>query len=159
MAQSIGTNRDAIWVAKTAGAGNLLRLQSGGADAFVINNASNAFFGKDLTGDARAGFIDKMRADPKNYVAQELVRLSQAPVWKPGASSGLSACAIGLRVFACATPNGYVVMPGGLTRVATGSDSRIINMQRGGGSKDTWIQASAHVEAHGLLKRATTSWY
>ena len=114
-------------------------------------------FGKDLAGDARAGFIDKMRADPKNYVAQELVRLSQAPVWKPGASSGLSACAIGLRVFACATPNGYVVMPGGLTRVATGSDARIINMQRGGGSKDTWIQASAHVEAHGLLKPATTS--
>ena len=114
-------------------------------------------FGKDLAGDARAGFIDRMRADPKNYVAQELVRLSLAPVWKPGASSGLSACAIGLRVFACATPNGYVVMPGGLTRVATGADARIINMQRGGGSKDTWIQASAHVEAHGLLKRATTS--
>ena len=114
-------------------------------------------FGKDLAGDARAAFIDRMRADPKNYVAQELVRLSQAPVWKPGASSGLSACAIGLRVFACATPNGYVVMPGGLTRVATGADARIINMQRGGGSKDTWIQASAHVEAHGLLKRATTS--
>ena len=114
-------------------------------------------FGKDLAGDARAAFIDKMRADPKNYVAQELVRLSQAPVWRPGAASGLSACAIGLRVFACATPNGYVVMPGGLTRVATGSDARIITMQRGGGSKDTWVQASAHVEAHGLLKRTTTS--
>ena len=114
-------------------------------------------FGKDLTGDARTAFIAKMRANPKNYVAQELVRLSQAPVWKPGSPSGLSARAIGLRVYACATPKGYVVMPGGLTRVATGSDSRIITMQRGGGSKDTWIQASTQVEVHSLLKRTITS--
>ena len=114
-------------------------------------------FGQDLTGNARTAFINKMRANPKNYVAQELVRLSQAPVWKPGSPSGLSACAIGLRVYACATPNGYVVMPGGLTRVATGPDARIITMQRGGGSKDTWIQASTQVDAHSLLKRTTTS--
>ena len=114
-------------------------------------------FGKDLTGQARAAFIDKMRANPKNYVAQELVRLSQAPVWKPGSGSGLSARAMGLRVYACATPKGYVVMPGGLTRVATGRDSRIITMQRGGGSKDTWVQASNQVEVHSLLKRTITS--
>ena len=114
-------------------------------------------FGKDLTGDARTAFINKMRANPKNYVAQELVRLSQAPVWKPGAPSGLSARAIGLRVYACATPNGYVVMPGGLTRVATGSDARIITMQRGGGSKDTWIQASTQADVHSPLKRSTTT--
>ena len=114
-------------------------------------------FGKDLTGEARAAFIQKMRANPKNYVAQELVRLSQAPVWKPGSDSGLSARAIGLRVYACATPKGYVVMPGGLTRVATGRDSRIITMQRGGGSKDTWVQASNQVEVHSLLKRTITS--
>lgn len=112
-------------------------------------------FGQDLRGAARAAFIDKMRANPNNYVAQELVRLSQAPVWKPG--PGLSACAIGLRVYACATPDGYVVMPGGLTRVATGPDARVITMQRGGSSKDTWVQASAQVDAHSLLKRTTTS--
>ena len=115
-----------------------------------------AVFGQDLKGSARAAFIDKMRANPKNYVAQELVRLSQAPVWKPAPSAGLSPCAIGLRVFACATPNGYVVMPGGLTRVATGTDARVITMQRGGSSNDTWVQTSAQVEAHGVLKRSIT---
>ena len=114
-------------------------------------------FGQDLKGEARAAFIHKLRANPNNYVAQELVRLSQAPVWKPGSPSGLSAHAIGLRVYACATPDGYVVMPGGLTRVATGSDARVITMQRGGSSKDTWVQAKAQVEAHGSLKRTTTS--
>ena len=114
-------------------------------------------FGQDLKGEARAAFIHKLRANPNNYVAQELVRLSQAPVWKPGSPSGLSARAIGLRVYACATPNGYVVMPGGLTRVATGSDARVITMQRGGSSSDTWVQAKAQVDVHSALKRTTTS--
>ncbi len=102
-------------------------------------------FGKDLQGPARDKLIAKMRANPRNYVAQELVRLSHAPIWQTSAPQGLAASAIGLRVYACATPNGYRVMPGGLTRVATGVDSRIISMQRGGGSKDTWVLGrSAH---------------
>ena len=114
-------------------------------------------FGQDLKGAARTAFIDQMRANPNNYVAQELVRLSQAPVWQPGPPGGLCARAIGLRVFACATPNGYVVMPGGLTRVATGPDARVITMQRGGGSKDTWVQASAQPRVQRPLQRSTTS--
>ncbi|MFC5459259.1 circularly permuted type 2 ATP-grasp protein [Massilia niabensis] len=116
-----------------------------------------AVFGQDLIGDARAAFIADLRANPNNYIAQELVRLSQAPVWKDGAAPGLQARAIGLRVFACATPNGYVVMPGGLTRVATGPDARVLTMQKGGASKDTWVQARARVELHRLQKRSITS--
>ncbi len=33
----------------------------------------------------------------------------------------------------------YAVMPGGLTRVATGQKSLVVSMQQGGGSKDTWV--------------------
>ena len=101
-------------------------------------------FGRDLDPDERQALIDKMRLQPHNYVAQELVKVSQAPVWRGAQSgphcAGLGASAVGLRVFACATPDGYVVMPGALTRVATGPDARVIAMQRGGASKDTWIQ-------------------
>ncbi len=116
-------------------------------------------FGQDLKGEARIELIARMRAAPHNFVAQELVRLSQAPVWKPGPTGGLTPRAIGLRVYACATPNGYVVMPGGLTRVATGADVRVITMQRGGSSKDTWVQAQANMQAgaHAILKRTTTA--
>ena len=116
-----------------------------------------AVFGKDLGGDARAAFIAGLRANPNNYIAQELVRLSRAPVWKGGATPGLQARAIGLRVFACATPDGYVVMPGGLTRVATGPDARVLTMQMGGASKDTWVQARAKVEVHRPQNRSITS--
>ena len=121
-----------------------------------------AVFGQDLHGQARDDFIAALRANPGNYIAQELVRLSQAPVWKDGAGAadggapGLHARAVGLRVFACATPSGYVVMPGGLTRVATGPDARVLTMQRGGASKDTWVQARATVEAAPLQKSTIT---
>jgi uncharacterized circularly permuted ATP-grasp superfamily protein/uncharacterized alpha-E superfamily protein len=111
-------------------------------------------FGADLAGAAREALIAQLRATPNQYVAQELVRLSQAPVWKSGAPDGLYPCATGLRVFACATPKGYVVMPGGLTRVATGPDARVITMQHGGGSKDTWVQARAQTGAPSHPERA-----
>ncbi|MDB5959152.1 MAG: molybdopterin oxidoreductase, partial [Massilia sp.] len=122
-----------------------------------------AVFGQDLHGDARADFIAALRANPGNFIAQELVKLSQAPVWQdrkadPAATTqaGLQARAIGLRVFACATPNGYVVMPGGLTRVATGPDARVLTMQRGGASKDTWVQARARAALQHPRKRSMT---
>lgn len=113
-----------------------------------------ALFGQDLDGEARAAFVARMRANPNDYIAQELVRLSQSPVWRDGPAPGLEARAVGLRVFACATPNGYVVMPGGLTRVATGPDARVLTMQMGGASKDTWVQARARVEVHRLQQRS-----
>ncbi|MES2832944.1 MAG: circularly permuted type 2 ATP-grasp protein [Pseudomonadota bacterium] len=100
-------------------------------------------FAQDLDATQRTALIAAMRAQPNNYVAQETVRISQAPVWRSmqrqTGQAGLDASAVGLRVFACATPNGYVVMPGALTRVATGPDARVIAMQRGGASKDTWV--------------------
>ncbi len=103
-------------------------------------------FGQDLDAAASAALVARMRAQPHNYVAQETVRVSQAPVWRErsaGQEPGLDASAVGLRVFACATPTGYVVMPGALTRVATGPDARVIAMQRGGASKDTWVRGVA----------------
>lgn len=116
-----------------------------------------AVFGRDLDAAGRAGFVARLRANPDHYVAQEVVRLSLAPVWTdsaaPGALPSLRPRAVGLRVFACATPNGYVVMPGGLTRVATGPDARVLTIQKGGASKDTWVQARARAEPHRLQKR------
>lgn len=118
-------------------------------------------FGQDLDAAQRAILVAQMRAHPSNYVAQETVRVSQAPVWDSGdlprQRPGLDASAVGLRVFACATPSGYVVMPGALTRVATGPDGRVIAMQRGGASKDTWIQSVATTPLPLVPHRAITS--
>ena len=112
-------------------------------------------FGPDLDRQRRAELIASLRAHPHNYVAQELVQLSQAPVWDRGHPRRLAARAVGLRVFAVASPEGYVVMPGGLTRVASDANVRMLSMQRGGSSKDTWVLADRPVSGFSLLRRST----
>lgn len=106
--------------------------------------------GRDLTAAGRAALIEQIRAAPNRHMAQESVRPSCAPVWKTSAPGGFYAGAIGLRVYACATPEGYVVMPGGLTRVGRGPGVRAITMQEGGASMDTWVQTGMHAHAHKL---------
>lgn len=98
-------------------------------------------FGADLDANARAAFVARLRAQPQQWVAQELVEFSQAPAWRDAGQHHLQARGVGLRVYALATPQGYVVMPGGLARVA-GANARVVSMQRGGLSKDCWVLAS-----------------
>ena len=135
-----------------------------------------AVFGADLSADERILLRAKVAAHPQRYVAQEWVHVSQAPVLeRAGGGSmraalrgaqmqmqmqgtrpdALTARTVGLRVFAVATPSGYRVMPGGLTRVAVGGDSRVIAMQRGGRSKDTWVLSGAPVNASFSLLSTT----
>lgn len=114
-------------------------------------------FVEDLNNEEKNTLIAKLRANPNNYIAQEQVKLSQAPVWNKDKQTFLGIAAIGLRVYACATPSGYAIMPGGLARVAGAKDERVINMQRGGMSKDTWITASHMTHSVSLLRRTTSS--
>lgn len=113
-------------------------------------------FGDDLSDARLAELAAQIRAQPRNYIAQELVPYSQAPIWDREHPRRLQARAIGLRVFACATPNGYQVMPGGLTRVASGQNARLISMQSGGAAKDTWVLAAGPVNTLSLLRRVAT---
>ena len=117
-----------------------------------------AVFGADLSAKERSSLRDRVAARPQRYVAQEWVHVSQAPVLEQKTDRGhaeqLSSRTVGLRVFAVATPHGYHVMPGGLTRVAGDDRSRVIAMQRGGRSKDTWVLSDAPVNASfSLLSR------
>lgn len=118
-------------------------------------NRGPAVFGEDLDAKGRARMAEQLRANPSQYVAQELVQMSQAPVWDMHHSRRLLGRAVGLRVYACATPNGYVVMPGGLTRVASEADARVISTQGGGSSKDTWVLTTGAVSEFSLLRRET----
>ncbi len=94
-------------------------------------------FGHTLDEAGRADLAIRIRAQPHAYVAQEWVRLSHAPVWGKDAQ-GLLPRATTLRVFAVATPDGYMVMPGALARVSPHAGD-VVSMQWGGSSKDTWV--------------------
>ncbi|MCM8614210.1 circularly permuted type 2 ATP-grasp protein [Accumulibacter sp.] len=111
-------------------------------------------FGNELKGSQRQEMIARLRARPQAYVAQELVNFSQAPAWHESHERALLPRGVGLRVFVAATPAGHVVMPGGLTRVAAVSNARIISMQRGGSSKDTWVLTEQAVNTFSLLKHS-----
>ncbi len=108
-------------------------------------------FGHALDAAEKARLIERMRAQPHAYVAQEWVRLSHAPTFGRGQDGRLLSRAVTLRVFAVATPGGYTVMPGALTRVAP-HDGDVVSMQWGGSSKDTWMLAEEQV-THVPLRR------
>ncbi len=113
-------------------------------------------FGQDLDEQGLAQLRARIVKNPERFVAQELVHVSQAPVLSSKTKQKLSPRAVGLRVHASASPGGnYIVMPGGLTRVASESDSRIVSMQRGGSSKDTWILADGPQDTQFTLLRTT----
>ena len=82
----------------------------------------------------------RFEAQPDAFVAQEQVDLSTAPVQRIAASKPRH---VVLRVLAAWDGASYAVLPGGLTRVATGQESLVVSMQIGGGSKDTWVLGAA----------------
>ena len=108
-------------------------------------------FGSELKGAQREEMIERLHARPHAYVAQELVRFSQAPAWSAPHERRLLPRGVALRVYVAATPQGYKVMPGGLTRVTSAINARFISMQRGGSSKDTWVLSDEPVSTFSLI--------
>ena len=96
----------------------------------------NAEFPQFMDAAAREKLRRRIEAQPEQYVAQERVALSTAPV---RTDTGLAPRHVVLRVFAAWNGRSYTVMPGGLTRVSTEDTSLVVSMQLGGGSKDTWV--------------------
>ncbi|MDB5769537.1 MAG: hypothetical protein JWQ61_4351 [Collimonas fungivorans] len=105
-------------------------------------------YGHSLNAQSRQRLIESLHAQPHAYVAQEWVRLSQAPVLSRSGEYRLMSRAISLRVFVVAAADGsYHVMPGGLTRVAPRQRKDIVSMQQGGASKDVWVLEQVRPEA------------
>jgi uncharacterized alpha-E superfamily protein len=58
-----------------------------------------------------------------------------------------------LRMYLAASGDSWVVMPGGLARVSPTLDTPVVSMQRGGGSKDTWVLSDRPVNVFTLQPR------
>jgi uncharacterized alpha-E superfamily protein len=93
--------------------------------------------------------LQQVAFQPDRFVAQEWVQLSTAPALHDGA---ITARPVTLRVYLVATANGYVVMPGGLSRTSSKTGDSSVSMQRGGASKDTWVMSEKPVEEVSLLE-------
>jgi uncharacterized alpha-E superfamily protein len=110
--------------------------------------AREPIFGGQLDQAQREALVARMRARPHEYVGQEEVPLSTAPVLD---GERLRPRHVGIRCFLAASGDGFTIMPGGLTRVALSDESLVVSMQRGGGSKDTWVLSDEPVSEFSLL--------
>jgi uncharacterized circularly permuted ATP-grasp superfamily protein/uncharacterized alpha-E superfamily protein len=86
--------------------------------------------------DERARLIEALHAAPRDFVAQERVKLSRAPAW---VDDHLTAQSVVVRAYVANGGDSFAVLPGGLTRVSKNPDDLVVTMQSGGGSKDTWV--------------------
>tara|TARA_B110000444_G_C18760369_1_gene557268 strand:+ start:244 stop:1278 length:1035 start_codon:yes stop_codon:yes gene_type:complete len=82
-----------------------------------------------------AEFSRRIKADPRNYMAQPLISLSTVPIL---GERVVEPRHVDLRPFILQADKTHVTA-GGLTRVAMVKGSFIVNSSQGGGSKDTWI--------------------
>jgi uncharacterized circularly permuted ATP-grasp superfamily protein len=95
--------------------------------------------GHQATQAERDKFAELIREDPRNYIAQPVVELSQHPsAIDEGGKLRFEGRRIDLRPYILSGDK-VVVMPGGLTRVALRRGSLVVNSSQGGGSKDTWV--------------------
>jgi uncharacterized circularly permuted ATP-grasp superfamily protein len=92
--------------------------------------------GPHSTREMREEFRRKILEDPRNYIAQPTIQLSQAPCYIDGQ---VEARHIDLRPYVLYDGNRVTIAPGGLTRVALRKGSLVVNSSQGGGSKDTWV--------------------
>ena len=103
--------------------------------------------GHQATKAERDEFAEKIKDDPRNYIAQPVVQLSQCPSYVDG--NKFEGRRVDLRPYILYGEK-TVVMPGGLTRVALRKGSLVVNSSQGGGSKDTWVLEEGEMPLDGI---------
>jgi uncharacterized circularly permuted ATP-grasp superfamily protein len=102
------------------------------------------------TAAQREEFRLKIEDNPRSYIAQPTISLSQHPTFVDG--ERFEGRHIDLRPFILFGEE-IKVMAGGLTRVALRKGSLVVNSSQGGGTKDTWVLRDASPE-HGARSNA-----
>lgn len=80
-------------------------------------------------------FVRKIKANPRNYIAQPMISLSRVPTL---VDEGIEGRHVDLRPYILYGKE-IRIIPGALTRVALKKGSLVVNSSQGGGSKDTWV--------------------
>lgn len=105
-------------------------------------------FAQKLSREEIAELKAKIKAHPARYIAQEQVMSCTTPALIEGR---VQPQRFVVRAFLTAHQDSYAVMSGALTRITQSEDSLVVSLQRGGGSKDTWILSDGPVNPVTLL--------
>ena len=106
----------------------------------VRNIHSTTIRSKFLSSKQRELLTEQILKHPYRYIGTEEIAHSSVPIFSNGQ---LESRPVAMRTFITSAENGYVVMPGGLARVATGRDSPVVSTSDVRISKDIWVTASA----------------
>ena len=109
-------------------------------DKLVVKPANESggygmLIGPRASSKERDQFAERIKENPRNYMAQPTIDISTAPTF---AGHHLAPRHLDLRPFVLQSDKLYATT-GGLTRVAMVEGSLVVNSSQGGGSKDTWI--------------------
>ncbi len=104
-----------------------------------LSGGYGMLIGSQSSVEERRLFAEKIKAAPREYIAQPTLDLSRSPTLVDRNIEGRH---IDIRPYILYSKSIYV-LPGGLTRVALKKNSLIVNSSQGGGSKDTWVLGEA----------------
>jgi uncharacterized circularly permuted ATP-grasp superfamily protein len=109
-------------------------------DKLVVKEANEAggygmLIGPKSTKEEHELFRQKIKDNPRNYIAQPTISLSTSPCL---IGEEIEPRHVDLRPYILYGEEIHVT-PGGLTRVALKKGSLVVNSSQGGGSKDTWV--------------------
>ena len=120
--------------------------------AHMVNNLAHlevsGAMERSATVQASQNLLADIQKAPASYIGSSAIAPSSAPAWD---GQGVTSCYNMIRVFACATENGYSVMPGGLAITGDKVEtlcSRNPEIQK---SKDIWIISDEPVELITLM--------
>lgn len=106
----------------------------------VVKEANEAggygmLIGPKATKEEHDLFRERIKDNPRNYIAQPTISLSRVPCIFDQGPEGRH---VDLRPYVLYGDDIHVI-PGGLTRVALRKGSLVVNSSQGGGGKDTWV--------------------
>jgi uncharacterized alpha-E superfamily protein len=114
----------------------------------LAGTSSEPIFVDELTREGQAELIARIRERPAAFVGEQRLTLSTTPVLT---GEHLNPRHLVLRTYLAASDDTFVMMPGGLTRFSASAETMVVSMQRGGGSKDTWVLSEDPVSDDTLL--------
>ena len=109
-------------------------------DSLVLKDVAEAggygvIFGSSMTKEQKESFIKLLRAEPRRFIAQEVIDFQDLDILEDGELVPRKA---DLRAFVLMADE-PLVWKSGLTRFSRNPDSFIVNSSQGGGFKDTWV--------------------
>lgn len=122
----------------------------------LLSPPPGMIIGAELSSAQKDQLRSRIAAQGFAFVAQRPFHVSTAPVWN-AEEARLEPRPLALRSFACASlsDQSWVVMPGGLARVAAGAELWGVSQSYSAGSKDVWVLADGQVDNFSLLRQAS----